>query len=120
MLPQNNPDRIRVVFDDHRLVANAGLFLPATLAQHLGLRELVGHHLDLNVGIALEQVPVGRTHPDAVLAPLAAAVAAVGRGCGLTLRAVPSGAPWSPCRTALAATPGDPLRSVKRQPHGLA
>ena len=29
MLPQNNPDRIRVVFDD------------------LGLRELVGHHLDL-------------------------------------------------------------------------
>ena len=31
MLPQNNPDRIRVVFDDHRLVANAGLLLPATL-----------------------------------------------------------------------------------------
>ena len=24
MLPQNNPDRIRIVFDDHRLVANAG------------------------------------------------------------------------------------------------
>ena len=47
MLPQNNPDRIRVVFDDHRLVANAGLLLPTTLAQHLGLRELVGHHLDL-------------------------------------------------------------------------
>ncbi len=47
MLPQNNPDRIRVVFDDHRLVANAGLLLPATLAQHLGLRELVDHHLDL-------------------------------------------------------------------------
>ena len=46
MLPQNNPDRIRVVFDDH-LVANADLLLPATLAQHLGLRELVGHHLDL-------------------------------------------------------------------------
>ena len=22
MLPQNNPDRIRIVFDDHRLVAN--------------------------------------------------------------------------------------------------
>ena len=38
MLPQNNPDRIRVVFDDHRLVANAGLLLPATLAQHLCLR----------------------------------------------------------------------------------
>ena len=28
MLPQNNPDRIGVVFDDHRLVANAGLLLP--------------------------------------------------------------------------------------------
>ena len=47
MLPQNNPDRIRIVFDDHRLVANAGLLLPATLAQRLGLQELVDHHLDL-------------------------------------------------------------------------
>ena len=46
MLPQNNPDRIRIVFDDHRLVANAGLLLPATLARHLGLRELVDRHLD--------------------------------------------------------------------------
>ena len=47
MLPQNNPDRSRIVFDDHRLVANAGLLLPATLARHLGLRELVDRHLDL-------------------------------------------------------------------------
>ena len=47
MLPQNNPDRIRILFDDHRLVANAGLLLPATLARHLGLRELVDYHLDL-------------------------------------------------------------------------
>ncbi len=47
MLSQNDPDRIRVVFDDHRLVANAGLLLPATLARHLGLRELVDRHLDL-------------------------------------------------------------------------
>ena len=30
MLPQNKPDRIRILFDD-RLVANAGLLLPATL-----------------------------------------------------------------------------------------
>ena len=44
---RNNPDRIRILFDDHRLVANAGLLLPATLARHLGLRELVDHHLDL-------------------------------------------------------------------------
>ena len=48
MPPQNNPDRIRIVFDDHRLVANAGLLLPATLARHLGLRELVDHHLALS------------------------------------------------------------------------
>ena len=47
MLPQNKPDRIRILFDDHRLVANAGLLLPATLVRHLGLRELVDHHLDL-------------------------------------------------------------------------
>ena len=45
MLPQNKPDLS--VFDDHRRVANAGLLLPATLARHLGLRELVDHHLDL-------------------------------------------------------------------------
>ena len=37
MLPRNHPDRIHVAFDDHRLVNNAGLILPATLALHLGL-----------------------------------------------------------------------------------
>ena len=37
MLPRHHPDRIHIVFDDHRLVANAGLLLPATLAWHLGL-----------------------------------------------------------------------------------
>ena len=47
MLPRNDPDRIRVTFDDHRLVANAGLILPVTLAQHLGLRELIDNHVDL-------------------------------------------------------------------------
>ena len=47
MLPRNHPDRIRIAFDDHRLVANAGLMLPATLALHLGLSELVDRHLDL-------------------------------------------------------------------------
>ena len=47
MLPRNHPDRIRIAFDDRRLVANAGLLLPATLARHLGLPELVHNHLDL-------------------------------------------------------------------------
>ena len=47
MLPCSDPDRIQIAFDDHRLVANAGLLLPVTLAQHLGLRELVDNHVDL-------------------------------------------------------------------------
>ena len=48
MLPRNHLDRIQVSFDDHRLVDNAGLLLPAvTLALHLGLSQLVDHHLDL-------------------------------------------------------------------------
>ena len=47
MLPRNHPDRIQIAFDDHRLVANAGLLLTATLAEHLGLGELVDNHVDL-------------------------------------------------------------------------
>ena len=47
MLPRHHPDRIRIAFDDHRLVTNADLLLPATRAQHLGLGELVDYHLDL-------------------------------------------------------------------------
>ena len=40
-------DRIHLAFDDHRLVSNAGLILPITLAHHLGLGELVDRHVDL-------------------------------------------------------------------------
>jgi hypothetical protein len=40
-------DRPDVTFDDERLVADAGLVLPTTLAQHLGLRELVDELVDL-------------------------------------------------------------------------
>ena len=47
MLPPSEPNRIRIAFDDHHLVANAGLLLPATLAQRLGLGELVDNHVDL-------------------------------------------------------------------------
>ena len=47
MLPRNDPERIQVAFDDRRLVANAGLLLPVTLAHHLGLGELVDRHVDL-------------------------------------------------------------------------
>ena len=47
MLPRSYPDGIHIAFDDHRLVNNAGLILPATLAQRLGLPQLVQQRLDL-------------------------------------------------------------------------
>ena len=47
MLPREHSDRIHVAFDDHRLVANAGLLLPSSLALRLGLGELVDKHVDL-------------------------------------------------------------------------
>ena len=47
MLSRNHPGRIRIAFDDHRLVVNAGLLLPVTLAQRPGLRELVDSHVGL-------------------------------------------------------------------------
>ena len=37
----NASDRSQIAFDDHRLVANAGLLLPVVLARHLGLSEPV-------------------------------------------------------------------------------
>ena len=48
MLADDHPDRIQIVFDDRRLVANAGLILLATLGQHLGLPELVDRLIDDN------------------------------------------------------------------------
>ena len=47
MRSSHSLDRLDTAFDDDRLVAGAGLLLPATLAHHLGLRELVNEHLDL-------------------------------------------------------------------------
>ena len=47
MLPIVDPDRVNVVFDDHRLIANAGLLLPLTLARRLRLGELTDVYLDL-------------------------------------------------------------------------
>jgi hypothetical protein len=40
-------DAVEVTFSDEHLVANAGLMLPATLAQHLGLLGLFEAHVDL-------------------------------------------------------------------------
>ena len=39
MLPRSDADRIQIAFDDHRLVANAGLILPSTLTLHLVLSQ---------------------------------------------------------------------------------
>jgi hypothetical protein len=47
MRSSHSLDRLDTAFDDDHLVADAGLLLPATLAHHLGLRELVERHLDL-------------------------------------------------------------------------
>ena len=47
MLPTERSDRIQIAFDDHCLVANSGLLLPVTLAQRLGLSQLVDRHVDL-------------------------------------------------------------------------
>jgi hypothetical protein len=47
MRSSHSLDRLGTAFDGTQLVADAGLLLPATLAQHLGLRELVDEHLHL-------------------------------------------------------------------------
>ena len=71
MLPRRHPDRIRIAFDDHRLVNNAGLILPATLALHLGLPQLVDRHLDLG------DAP-GRANPGDKISTLVASALAGG------------------------------------------
>src|SRR5712691_12054869 len=50
MRSSHSLDRVETAFDGTQLVADAGLLLPATLAHHLGLRELVDRHLDLGDG----------------------------------------------------------------------
>jgi hypothetical protein len=69
MRSSHSLDRLDTAFDDDRLVADAGLLLPATLAQHLGLKELVNEHLDL--GTAAGRANVG----DKLLTLVASALA---------------------------------------------
>jgi Transposase DDE domain group 1 len=47
MRSSHSLDRLGTTFDDDRLVPDAGLILPATLAHHLGLKQLVAEHLHL-------------------------------------------------------------------------
>jgi hypothetical protein len=63
MQSSHSLDRLDAAFDDDRLVADAGLLLPATLAHHLGLKELVETHLDL--GAAAGRANVRRQTLDA-------------------------------------------------------
>ena len=67
MPPQNNPDRIRILFDDHRLVANADLLLPATLARHLGA---CGNSSTITLTSAARRpVPSSPSAPDTAITP---------------------------------------------------
>jgi hypothetical protein len=47
MTSSHTLERLAVSFDAPSAVAHAGLLLPATLAQRLGLRELVDEHVKL-------------------------------------------------------------------------
>jgi len=47
MRSSHSLDRLGVMFDDEHSVADAGLVLPATLAEHLELRELIDECVDL-------------------------------------------------------------------------
>jgi hypothetical protein len=69
MRSSHSLDRVETVFDGTQLVADAGLLLPATLAHHLGLRELVDEHLDL--GAATGRAHVGDKLLTLVLSALA-------------------------------------------------
>ena len=89
MLADDHPDRIQIAFDDHRLVANAGLLLPVTLGRHLGLPQLVDRHLDLG------DAP-GRANPGDKVLTLAATALTTPTRCA------PAGRPgfwavWSRC-----------------------
>ena len=120
MLTSERPDRIKVAFDDPRLVANAGLLLPVTLAHRLGLGQLVDSHLDLG------DAP-GRAHAgDKILTLVASALAggdciddADALRCGGTARVldctvkapstlgdIPAQLPVGTCATAGPGEPG--------------
>ena len=56
MRSSHSLDRVETAFDDDRLVPDAGLILPATLAHHLGLKALVDEHLDLGAKVGRANV----------------------------------------------------------------
>ena len=129
MLPPESPDRIHVACDDHRLVANAGLLLPITLAHHLGLGELVDRHVDLG------RAPGRANAGDKLLTLVASALAggdcidaadvlrtggtAGAIGCVVKAPVHPGGLsaqfPVGPCAPAGSSEPGSAGPGVGRQ-----
>ena len=105
MLPPEQPDRIDIAFDDHRLVANAGLLLPVVLAHYLDLGELV--YQQVNLGDAPGRANAG----DTMLMMAASAKAFWSRPW-----ATPPSAPATPSASA-TLTPVSPCsRSIRNRP----
>ena len=120
MLPLDHPDRIQITFDDHRLVAHAGLILPTTLARHLGLPQLVDRRLDLgnapgraNTGdkmmtLVASALAGGDCIDDADVLRTGGTAGAI--GCVVkapsTLGIVPAQLPVGPCSPAGSGEPG--------------
>ena len=95
MLSRNHPDRIRIAFDGHRLAANAGLVMPATLARHLGFPHPVDQRLDLGPAPA-------RAHAgDKLMTPVASAPFSQGQAL--------AGGSWIDDADALRASAGEAL-----------
>jgi len=94
MRSSHSLDRLETAFDDDRLVADAGLLLPATMAHHLGLKALVDEH------VRLAEAAGAANAGDKLLALVMSALA--GGDCiddAAALRAAaPSGSSASPSR----------------------
>ena len=104
MLPRHHPGRVQITFDGHRLAANAGLILPATLALRLGLPQLL--RKCLRKRLDLGDAP-GRANTGGKLMTLAASALAGGDCIGGTAR-VPGFTAKAP------STPGAFLRRFRR------
>ena len=107
MLLLEHPDRIQITFDDHRLVNNAGLILPTTLAQRLGLPQLVDRHLDLG------RAPGRANTGDKIMTLVASALA--GGDCIDDADALRSGSTGRVlgCKVKASSTLGTFLRSFR-------
>ena len=107
MLALEHPAGIHIAFDDHRLVANAALLLPASLALRLGLGELVDKH------VALGNAPGRANTGDKLLTLVASALA--GGDCIDDADALPAGSTGRVlgCVVKAPSTLGTFLRSIR-------